>query len=56
MSLEDFLESCGGVASSSASGARIINRPTLVTELEDDEDVALEEEEDNDEHDQEVGS
>ncbi|XP_076297611.1 ubiquitin fusion-degradation 4-like isoform X1 [Lasioglossum baleicum] len=53
VSLEDFLESCGGVASSSASGARIINRPTLVTELEDDEDVVLEEEEDNDEHDQE---
>ncbi|KOX75373.1 E3 ubiquitin-protein ligase HECTD1 [Melipona quadrifasciata] len=40
VSLEDFLESCGG-------------GPTLLTELEDDEDGVLEEEEDNDENDQE---
>ncbi|KOC70101.1 E3 ubiquitin-protein ligase HECTD1 [Habropoda laboriosa] len=40
VSLEDFLESCGG-------------GQTLLTELEDDEDGVLEEEEDNDENDQE---
>ncbi|XP_054003466.1 E3 ubiquitin-protein ligase HECTD1 isoform X4 [Hylaeus anthracinus] len=53
VSLEDFLESCGGVASSSAGGGRAGGGPTLLTELEDDEDGVLEEEEDNDENDQE---
>ncbi|XP_076239789.1 ubiquitin fusion-degradation 4-like isoform X8 [Calliopsis andreniformis] len=53
VSLEDFLESCGGVASSSAGGGRTTGGPTLLTELEDDEDGVLEEEEDNDENDQE---
>ncbi|XP_048261153.1 E3 ubiquitin-protein ligase HECTD1 isoform X4 [Bombus terrestris] len=53
VSLEDFLESCGGIASSSASGGRTTGGPTLLTELEDDEDGVLEEEEDNDENDQE---
>ncbi|CAK9795010.1 E3 ubiquitin-protein ligase Ufd4 [Anthophora quadrimaculata] len=53
VSLEDFLESCGGVASSSASGGRTTGGQTLLTELEDDEDGVLEEEEDNDENDQE---
>ncbi|CAL7934251.1 unnamed protein product [Xylocopa violacea] len=53
VSLEDFLESCGGIASSSASGGRTTGGPTLLTELEDDEIGVLEEEEDNDENDQE---
>ncbi|XP_003699429.1 ubiquitin fusion-degradation 4-like isoform X9 [Megachile rotundata] len=53
VSLEDFLESCGGVASSSVGGGRTTGGPTLLTELEDDEDGVLEEEEDNDENDQE---
>ncbi|KAG7213737.1 hypothetical protein KM043_002970 [Ampulex compressa] len=53
VSLEDFLESCGGVASSSAGGGRTTGGATLLTELEDDEDGVLEEEEDNDENDQE---
>lgn len=54
VSLEDFLESCGGVATSSTSGGRTTGGPTLLTELEDDEDGVLEEEEDNEENDQEV--
>ncbi|EZA61155.1 E3 ubiquitin-protein ligase HECTD1 [Ooceraea biroi] len=53
VSLEDFLESCGGVATSSAGGGRTTGGPTLLTELEDDEDGVLEEEEDNEENDQE---
>ncbi|XP_076629620.1 ubiquitin fusion-degradation 4-like isoform X6 [Colletes latitarsis] len=53
VSLEDFLESCGGVASSSVGGGRAGGGPTLLTELEDDDDGVLEEEEDNDENDQE---
>ncbi|XP_015172356.1 PREDICTED: E3 ubiquitin-protein ligase HECTD1 isoform X6 [Polistes dominula] len=53
VSLEDFLESCSGVAGSSAGGGRTTGGPTLLTELEDDEDGVLEEEEDNDENDQE---
>lgn len=54
VSLEDFLESCGGVATSSTGGGRTTGGPTLLTELEDDEDGVLEEEEDNEENDQEV--
>ncbi|XP_032682622.1 E3 ubiquitin-protein ligase HECTD1 isoform X8 [Odontomachus brunneus] len=54
VSLEDFLESCGGVATSSVGGARTTGAPTLLAELEDDEDGVLEEEEDNEENDQEV--
>ncbi|KYN06757.1 E3 ubiquitin-protein ligase HECTD1 [Cyphomyrmex costatus] len=53
VSLEDFLESCGGVATSSTGGGRTTGGPTLLTELEDDEDGVLEEEEDNEENDQE---
>ncbi|XP_033230566.1 E3 ubiquitin-protein ligase HECTD1 isoform X3 [Belonocnema kinseyi] len=54
VSLEDFLESCGGVAGSSVSGGRTTGGPTLLTELEDDEDPILhEEDDDNDENDQE---
>ncbi|XP_076672486.1 ubiquitin fusion-degradation 4-like isoform X5 [Andrena cerasifolii] len=52
VSLEDFLESCGGVASSSVGGGRTTGGPTLLTELEGDEDGVLEEEEDNDENDE----
>lgn len=55
VSLEDFLESCGGVASSSVSGGRTAGVPTLLNELEDDEDGVLAEEvDDNDVNDQEV--
>ncbi|XP_076174502.1 ubiquitin fusion-degradation 4-like isoform X3 [Ptiloglossa arizonensis] len=53
VSLDDFLESCGGAASSSVGGGRAGGGPTLLTELEDYEDGTLEEEEDNDENDQE---
>ncbi|XP_066599740.1 E3 ubiquitin-protein ligase HECTD1 isoform X2 [Prorops nasuta] len=53
VSLDDFLDSCGVVPGSSAGGCRTVERPTLLTELEDDEDGPLEEEEDNDENDQE---
>ncbi|XP_063990344.1 E3 ubiquitin-protein ligase HECTD1 isoform X7 [Diachasmimorpha longicaudata] len=54
VSLEDFLESCGGVAGSSVSGVRTAGGPTLLGELEDDDDgVLAEEEDDNDENDQE---
>ncbi|XP_014470607.1 PREDICTED: E3 ubiquitin-protein ligase HECTD1 isoform X3 [Dinoponera quadriceps] len=53
VSLEDFLESCGGVATSSVGGGRTTGAPTLLAELEDDEDGVLEEEEDNEENDQE---
>nr|XP_012221751.1 PREDICTED: E3 ubiquitin-protein ligase HECTD1 isoform X5 [Linepithema humile] len=52
VSLEDFLESCGGVATSSTGGGRTTGGHTLLTELEDDEDGVLEEEEDNEENDQ----
>lgn len=49
------MESCGGVASSSVSGGRTAGGPTLFTELEDDEDGVLpEEDDDNDENDQEA--
>ena len=49
------MESCGGVAGSSVSGGRTAGVPTLLTELEDDEDPILhEEDDDNDENDQEV--
>ncbi|KZC09014.1 E3 ubiquitin-protein ligase HECTD1, partial [Dufourea novaeangliae] len=41
VSLEDLLESCGGVASSSAGGGRTTGGPTLLTELEDDEDALV---------------
>lgn len=55
ISLEDFLESCGGVAGSSVGGVRTAGGPTLLGELEDDEDgVLAEEDDDNDENDQEV--
>ncbi|XP_051170118.1 E3 ubiquitin-protein ligase HECTD1 isoform X4 [Leptopilina boulardi] len=55
VSLEDFLESCGGVAGSSVSGGRTTGGPTLLTELEDDEDPILpEEDDDNEDNDQEV--
>ncbi|XP_067214236.1 E3 ubiquitin-protein ligase HECTD1 isoform X5 [Linepithema humile] len=54
VSLEDFLESCGGVATSSTGGGRTTGGHTLLTELEDDEDGVLEEEEDNEENDQDV--
>ncbi|XP_011314687.1 E3 ubiquitin-protein ligase HECTD1 isoform X8 [Fopius arisanus] len=55
VSLEDFLESCGGVAGSSVSGVRTAGGvPTLLGELEDDEDgVLAEEEDDNEENDHE---
>ncbi|XP_043269545.1 E3 ubiquitin-protein ligase HECTD1 isoform X3 [Venturia canescens] len=54
ISLEDFLESCGGVAGSSVGGVRAAGGPTLLGELEDDEDgVLAEEDDDNDENDQE---
>ncbi|XP_015591532.2 E3 ubiquitin-protein ligase HECTD1 isoform X2 [Cephus cinctus] len=53
VSLEDFLESCGGVPGSSVGGGRGTGGPTLLTELEDDEDSVLaEEDDDNEENDQ----
>lgn len=54
MSLEDFLESCGGVASSSIGGVRTTGGPTLLGELDDDEEVLAEEDDDNEENDPEV--
>lgn len=54
MSLEEFLEACGEVAASSVGGVRPVGA-TLLTELEDDEDgVLAEEEDDNDENDEQV--
>ncbi|CAD6233691.1 GSCOCG00007258001-RA-CDS [Cotesia congregata] len=54
VSLEDFLESCGGVASSSIGGVRTTGGPTLLGELDDDEEVLAEEDDDNEENDPEV--
>ncbi|XP_034937703.1 E3 ubiquitin-protein ligase HECTD1 isoform X2 [Chelonus insularis] len=54
VSLEDFLETCGGVASSSAGGVRTTGGPALLGELDDDEEVLAEEDDDNEENDQEV--
>lgn len=55
VSLEEFLEACGEVAASSVGGVRAVGGPTLLTELEDDEDgVLAEEEDDNDENDEQV--
>ncbi|XP_023244989.1 E3 ubiquitin-protein ligase HECTD1 isoform X2 [Copidosoma floridanum] len=52
VSFEEFLEACGEVAATSIGGARATGGPTLLTELEDDEDgVLAEEEDDNDEND-----
>ncbi|KAK0175018.1 hypothetical protein PV327_008803 [Microctonus hyperodae] len=54
VSLEDFLESCGGVAGSSVSGVRTTGGSTLLGELEDDEDgILAEEDDDNEDNDQE---
>lgn len=51
VSLEEFLEACGEVAASSVGGR---GGPTLLTELDDDEDGVLgEEDDDNDENEQE---
>ncbi|XP_053597850.1 E3 ubiquitin-protein ligase HECTD1 isoform X1 [Microplitis demolitor] len=54
VSLEDFLESCGGVASSSVGGIRTTGGPTLLGELDDDEEVLAEEDDDNEENDPEI--
>ncbi|KAG8035223.1 hypothetical protein G9C98_001713 [Cotesia typhae] len=54
VSLEDFLESCGGVASSSIGGVRTTGGPTLLGELDDDEEVLAEEDDDNEENDPEI--
>jgi hypothetical protein len=54
VSLEEFLEVCGEVTLSGV-GTRASGGPTLLTELEDDEDgVLAEEEDDNDENDEQV--
>ena len=49
------MESCGGVAGSSVGGVRTAGGPTVLDQLEDDEDgILAEEDDDNDENDQEV--
>ncbi|XP_012253549.2 E3 ubiquitin-protein ligase Ufd4 isoform X9 [Athalia rosae] len=54
VSVEDFLESCGGVTGNGVTGGRGTGGPTLLGELEDDEDGALaEEDDDNEENEQE---
>ncbi|XP_046612689.1 E3 ubiquitin-protein ligase HECTD1 isoform X5 [Neodiprion virginianus] len=54
VSVEDFVESCSGVAGTGVVGGRGIGGPTLLGELEDDEDGALaEEDDDNEENEQE---
>ncbi|XP_044007994.1 E3 ubiquitin-protein ligase HECTD1 isoform X1 [Aphidius gifuensis] len=55
VSLEDFLESCGGgITNSNISGTRTVGGPTLLGDLDDDEDgVLAEEDDDNEENDQE---